>query len=78
MQEMPIKVIAEGVDSRDGQIRIDKKQGKLVRILKNVDPRAYYDLFANRLGDLKQSAVLGRYDEQRKMWNTRPNKHSGP
>lgn len=73
LQEMPIKVIAEGVESRDGQILIDKRQGKSVKILNNVDPMAYYDLFANRLGDKKQSAVLGSYDEQRIMWNTPPN-----
>ena len=73
LQEMPIKVIAEGVESTDGQILIDKKQGKFVKILKNVDPMAYYDLFADRLGDKKQSAVLGSYDEQRIMWNTPPN-----
>ncbi|XWS13982.1 hypothetical protein CRYUN_Cryun36dG0085000 [Craigia yunnanensis] len=73
LQEMPIKVIAEGVESTDGQILIDKKQGKFVKILKNVDPMAYYDLFADRLGDKKQSAVLGSYDEQKIMWNTPPN-----
>ncbi|XWS39086.1 hypothetical protein CRYUN_Cryun18bG0019900 [Craigia yunnanensis] len=73
MQEMPIQVIAEGVESRDGQILIDKKQGKLVKILKNVDPTARYDLFSNRLGDEKLSAVLGSYKEQRIMWNTPPN-----
>ncbi|OMO53774.1 hypothetical protein CCACVL1_28355 [Corchorus capsularis] len=76
LKEMSIKVIAEGVESRDGQILIDRKQGKLVRILKNVDPIAYYDLFANRLGDKKQSAVLGSYDEQKIMWNTPPNKQT--
>ncbi|XP_021290582.1 uncharacterized protein LOC110421333 [Herrania umbratica] len=73
LQEMCIKVIAEGVESRDGQILINKRQGKSVKILNNVDPMAYYDLFANRLGDKKQSAVLGSYDEQRIMWNTPPN-----
>ncbi|MBA0710604.1 hypothetical protein Golax_009881 [Gossypium laxum] len=74
MQEMPIKVIAEGIEAIDGQILIDEKHGKLVQILKNIDPMAYYDQFADRLGDEKQSAVLGSYDEQRKMWNTPPNR----
>ncbi|MBA0664757.1 hypothetical protein Goklo_004710 [Gossypium klotzschianum] len=35
--EMPIKVIAEGVESMDGQIWINDKQGKSAKILKNVD-----------------------------------------
>ncbi|XP_012482059.1 nucleoside hydrolase 3 [Gossypium raimondii] len=74
MQEMPIKVIAEGIEAIDGQILIDEKHGKLVQILKNIDPMAYYDQFADRLGDEKRSAVLGSYDEQRKMWNTPPNR----
>ncbi|KAK8682126.1 hypothetical protein V6N13_054521 [Hibiscus sabdariffa] len=70
MQELPIRVIAEGDESIDGQILIDEKQGKLVQILKNIDPKAYYEQFADRLSDEKQSAVLGSYDEQKKMWNT--------
>ncbi|PPD82168.1 hypothetical protein GOBAR_DD20887 [Gossypium barbadense] len=63
-----------GFEAIDGQILIDEKHGKLVQILKNIDPMAYYDQFADRLGDEKRSAVLGSYDEQRKMWNTPPNR----
>lgn len=73
IEEMPIKVIAEGDESMDGQILIDKKQGKSVKVLKNVDTMAYYHLFADLMGDQNQSAVLGSYDEQRKMWSTPPN-----
>ncbi|MBA0841238.1 hypothetical protein Goarm_003741, partial [Gossypium armourianum] len=69
---MPIKVIAEGVESMDGQIWINDKQGKSAKILKNVDTTAYYNLFADQLGNQNRSAVLGSYDEQRTMWN-RPN-----
>lgn len=73
IEEMSIKVIAEGDESMDGQILIDNKQGKSVKILKNVDPMAYYLLFADQMGDQNQSAELGSYDEQRKMWSTTPN-----
>ncbi|XP_057959765.1 nucleoside hydrolase 3 [Malania oleifera] len=66
----PIKITATGVESRDGQIFIDKKHGKLVKILERVDPSAYYDQFANRLGDKEQSAVLGSFDDQKRMWST--------
>uniref|UniRef100_A0A5B7BPA6 Inosine/uridine-preferring nucleoside hydrolase domain-containing protein n=1 Tax=Davidia involucrata TaxID=16924 RepID=A0A5B7BPA6_DAVIN len=72
-QVKPIKVFATGVESEDGQITIDKKQGKPVKVLENVNPMVYYDLFANQLGDEKQSAVLGSFYEQRRIWST-PNK----
>ncbi|KAE8725892.1 putative histidine-containing phosphotransfer protein 2 [Hibiscus syriacus] len=67
IEEMPIKVIAEGVESVDGQILIDEEQGATVKILKNVETAAYYDLFAGKLGAQNQSTVLGSYDEQRIM-----------
>lgn len=73
LQVKPIKVFAEGVESNDGQTVIDEKHGKLIKILENVNPAAYYDLFANQLGDAKQSAVVGSFDDQRRMWNTPPN-----
>ncbi|KAH1046503.1 hypothetical protein J1N35_037287 [Gossypium stocksii] len=73
IEETPIKVIAEGDESMDGQILIDKQQGKSVKVLKNVDTMAYYHIFADQMGDQNQSAVLGSYDEQRKMWRTPPN-----
>ncbi|KAM4126684.1 hypothetical protein ACJW30_02G033200 [Castanea mollissima] len=72
VQVKPVKIFAEGVESKDGQTVIDKKYGKLVKILKNVDPTAYYDLFANGLGNKKQSAVIGSFDEQKRQWSTRP------
>lgn len=72
VQVKPVKIFAEGFESKDGQTVIDKKYGKLVKILENVDPTAYYDLFANRLGNMKQSAVIGSFDEQKRQWSTQP------
>jgi hypothetical protein len=72
LQVKPIKVFAKGVESNDGQTVIDKKHGKPIKILENVNPTAYYDLFANQLGDAKQSAVVGSFGDQRRMWNTPP------
>lgn len=69
----PIKVHAEGVESKDGQLLIDEKQGKLVRVLDSVNPKAYYDLFAERLSDSEQSAVLVSFEEQVKLWRMPPN-----
>ncbi|KAI5349626.1 hypothetical protein L3X38_002515 [Prunus dulcis] len=72
-QFKPIKVHAEGVESKDGQLLIDEKQGKLVRVLDSVNPKAYYDLFAERLSDSEQSAVLVNFEEQVKLWRKPPN-----
>ncbi|XP_050240259.1 nucleoside hydrolase 3-like isoform X3 [Quercus robur] len=72
MQVKPVKILAEGVESTDGQTMIDEKDGKLVKILEDVNYTAYYDLFANRLNDLKQSAVIGSVDEQRRLWSRQP------
>ncbi|XP_016646862.1 PREDICTED: uncharacterized protein LOC103322899 isoform X2 [Prunus mume] len=72
-QVKPIKVHAEGVESKDGQLLIDEKQGKLVRVLDSVNPKAYYDLFAERLTDSDQSAVLVNFEEQVKLWRKPPN-----
>lgn len=68
----PIKIFAEGVESKDGQIVIDKKHGKLVKILKQINHTAFYDLFANQLGNSQQSAVIGSSNGQRRMWSTPP------
>ncbi|XP_062176497.1 nucleoside hydrolase 3-like isoform X2 [Alnus glutinosa] len=70
LQVKPIRVFAEGVESNDGQTVIDEKHGKLIKILENVNPAAYYDLFASQLRDEKQSAVVGSFNDQRRMWNT--------
>ncbi|KAM7463005.1 hypothetical protein LguiA_031126 [Lonicera macranthoides] len=72
-QTKPIKIFATGVESEDGQIIIDEKQGKPVKILENVDPSAYYDVFAHQLGEEEQSAVIGSFDDQRQIWSTPTN-----
>ena len=52
---------------------IDEKQGKLVRVLESVNSTAYNDHFAKQLGVKKQSAVVGSFDEQRRVWSAKPN-----
>lgn len=59
-----IKVTAMGYESVDGQIIVDENQGKSVQVLKNVDHLGYYNIFANRLSDEKQSAVVGSFNKQ--------------
>ncbi|KAL2464092.1 Inosine-uridine preferring nucleoside hydrolase family protein [Forsythia ovata] len=68
----PIRVLITGIESEDGRITIDQKHGNSVKVLEDVDPFAYYNVFANRLGDKKQSAIVGSFEEQRRIWNTPP------
>ncbi|KAK1351792.1 Uridine nucleosidase 1 [Heracleum sosnowskyi] len=68
-----IKVLATGDVSNDGQIYIDKKEGKPVKVLTNLESSGYYGLFANRLGDNKQSAIVGSFEEQRSIWSRSTN-----
>ncbi|CAJ2634442.1 unnamed protein product [Trifolium pratense] len=65
----PIKVLASGDESSDGKIVVDEKNGKLVRILSNVDENAYYNLYANKLGDQYQSAKILSFEEQTRNWS---------
>ncbi|XP_052189465.1 nucleoside hydrolase 3-like isoform X2 [Diospyros lotus] len=71
-----IKVIAIGVESEDGQMKIDEKKGKRVKVLESVDSMACYRLFANRLGDSKQSAVVASFQEQTRIWSMPPKSKS--
>ncbi|KAL6548444.1 Nucleoside hydrolase 3 [Orobanche gracilis] len=66
-----VEVYATGMESEDGHMVINwKKRSNMVNVLEHVlDPVAYYDAFANRLGDEDQSAVVGSFEEQRKMWS---------
>ncbi|CAD5171795.1 unnamed protein product [Musa acuminata subsp. malaccensis] len=67
MQIKPIRVLTGNL-SQDGQITVDKC-GKSVNILDSFDSEAYYNVFADLLGDKRQSAVIGSFDEQKKMWS---------
>ncbi|KAG2721606.1 hypothetical protein I3760_02G089200 [Carya illinoinensis] len=68
----PIKVFAEGVESKDGQTVIDEKHGKPVKILEDINREAYYHLFAKQMVNTEQSAVMGSFNDQKRMWRTPP------
>ncbi|XP_065863521.1 nucleoside hydrolase 3-like isoform X2 [Euphorbia lathyris] len=76
LQMKPIKIVAGGIESKDGETVIDEKQGKLIKVLENVDSEAYYDVFAKQLGNKKQSAVIGSFDEQKKIWSRQTNSNN--
>lgn len=63
-----VKVLAESVDSTDGEMMVDEKDGKLVRILSHVDAKTYHEIYAKRLGDPNQSAEVGSFKRQRRNW----------
>ncbi|KMS98848.1 hypothetical protein BVRB_3g068280 isoform A [Beta vulgaris subsp. vulgaris] len=69
-QVKPIRVYATGREDTDGQMAVDEQNGLPIKILESFDETAYYDLFANRIGDKKQSAVVGSFSEQKRMWST--------
>ncbi|CAI8610562.1 unnamed protein product [Vicia faba] len=76
-----IKVLASGNESTDGKIVVDEKKGKLVKILSNVEENAYYDLYANKLGDQYQSAKVASFKAQKRQWShphdDKPSKENG-
>ncbi|TKY72053.1 Non-specific ribonucleoside hydrolase RihC [Spatholobus suberectus] len=65
----PIKVLAQGDVSIDGKMVVDEKHGKLVRILSHVNAEAYYEMYANWLGDWNQSAKVGSFEDQKRKWS---------
>lgn len=68
-EEKPIKVLLDGNESSDGKVVVDEKGGKLVRILSSVDAKAYYSLYANKLGRKEQTAKTRSFEEQRRRWS---------
>ncbi|KAL5768411.1 hypothetical protein ACOSQ2_015194 [Xanthoceras sorbifolium] len=73
----PLKMVADGDISNVGQIIIDEEQGKLVKVLESLNVAAYYDNFAEVLRDQShQSAVIGSFQEQERIWTTLPNRTS--
>lgn len=62
-----IRVLAPGIESVDGQMAIDERDGKPVKVLEAVNQAAFYDTFASQLGEEKQSAVLGSFNAQMRL-----------
>ncbi|XP_038879906.1 uncharacterized protein LOC120071620 isoform X2 [Benincasa hispida] len=65
----PLKVVTNGGESKVGQTIIDEKKGKWVRVLESVEPLAFYEDLANALADEKQSAVIGSFEGQKRLWS---------
>ena len=65
----PIKVLAEGVESNDGEILVNEKHGRLVKILQNVDENTLHHLYTHRLVEQSQSAKVGSFAQQKRKWS---------
>ncbi|KAK9137078.1 hypothetical protein Sjap_007672 [Stephania japonica] len=73
LKSKSITIVAAGNVSKDGQILIDERHGRSVRILESVDSIAYYHHFADRLSNKTQSALIGSFNEQKRIWSKSPN-----
>ena len=58
--------------SRIGQIFIDESEGKRVKVLKSVNEMSYYDNIVKLLGDHRQSALIGSFEDQKRIWSDQP------
>ncbi|GJV07797.1 inosine-uridine preferring nucleoside hydrolase family protein [Tanacetum coccineum] len=65
-----LMVYAQGNVSKDGEIMVDTNKTKGIKVLKDFNHVSCYDIFANHLTDRKQSAVIGSFNEQKKLWGS--------
>jgi hypothetical protein len=61
--------VGSGHVSMDGQTILDETNGKLVKVLDRLDSDAYYTELAKLLATKKQSALVGSFDEQKRVWS---------
>ncbi|XP_071740773.1 nucleoside hydrolase 3-like [Rutidosis leptorrhynchoides] len=65
-----LKVYANGNLSKDGEIYIDSQKIKGIKVLKDFNHGvSYYGIIGDRLVDRKQSAVIGSFNQQKRMWS---------
>lgn len=64
-----LKVNAEGMLSKDGEVTFDTHKNKGFKVLQGFNHVSCYNIFSNRLLHKKQSAVIGSFDEQKRLWS---------
>ncbi|KAI3828578.1 hypothetical protein L1987_02682 [Smallanthus sonchifolius] len=69
-----LKVYAEGRLSRDGEINLDTRKKKGIKVLQGFNHASCYDIFVDQLVRWKQSAVIGSFIEQKRLWASRENR----
>ncbi|KAI3804585.1 hypothetical protein L1987_26242 [Smallanthus sonchifolius] len=65
-----LRVYAEGWLSRDGELILDTQKKKGIKVLEGFNHVSYYNIFSNHLLRRKQSAVIGSFDEQKRLWGS--------
>ncbi|XP_076959229.1 nucleoside hydrolase 3-like [Bidens hawaiensis] len=65
-----LTVYAEGQLNRDGEVIVDTQRKKEVKVLQGFNHVSCYNIFSNRLLQRKQSAVIGSFDEQKRLWSS--------
>jgi hypothetical protein len=68
MEVKPVSIIANTTEGTDGQILIRRKSTNMLKILYDLNNRAYYKNLANSLTNNKQSAIVGSFEEQKAIW----------
>ncbi|PUZ66018.1 hypothetical protein GQ55_3G272600 [Panicum hallii var. hallii] len=61
--------VGSGHVSMHGQTILDETNGKLVKVLDRLDSDAYYTELAKLLATKQQSARVGSFDEQKRVWS---------
>ncbi|XP_025807934.1 uncharacterized protein LOC112886291 isoform X2 [Panicum hallii] len=61
--------VGSGHVSMHGQTILDETNGKLVKVLDRLDSDAYYTELAKLLATKQQSALVGSFDEQKRVWS---------
>ncbi|KAL8264059.1 hypothetical protein R6Q59_022189 [Mikania micrantha] len=65
-----LKVFAEGQLSRDGEVIFDPHKKKGIKVLQGFNDESCYDVFSNSLLRRKHSAVIGSFDQQKRLWGS--------
>lgn len=61
--------VGSGHVSMDGQTILDETNGKLVKVLDRLHSDTYYTELAKLVATKNQSALVGSFDEQKRMWS---------
>lgn len=65
-----LKVQANGNLSEDGQLIVDSRKTKGIRVFKDFNDLSCYYIFPNHLANQKQSSVIASFNEQKRIWSS--------
>ncbi|KAK9077797.1 hypothetical protein SSX86_006135 [Deinandra increscens subsp. villosa] len=65
-----LMVYADGGLSMDGEVIFDTQKKKGFKVLKGFNRESFYSIYSDHLLRRKQSAVIGSFDEQKRLWSS--------